>query len=466
MGHKDKLDLRIAECRAKQATARGKLAGLVGQVEPTAAQTTERDGLVVELRTEAEAEAGLQGEVAAAVELDACEQREAEATAAGARGGDLGAGGLPAFLATREAADVREFRGLLDRSTVGAFLGAFGSGRQPNGAEAELAAACGLSRITEPAIPLDLFGSPEALDCRGERAEPGLEFRADAPTVGPTTGNRPATMRRIFPAIFARSIAPMLGIDMPRVSPGDLAAPTITTSAAAGARAAGADSDASAVVMTPSTATPRRISARVLWRIEDVMASGPAYELALRRNVRESLADEYNNQCINGNAVDPNVNGVIKQLTDPPTATAIATFDAFAAAAAGMVDGRFAESLAELMLVVGPVSYQLAAKTFQSATNYKGEQSAAAYLQMHLMGFKTNSRMPAVDSTIQKAIGYRAGRRGETTAQHCVWDYVTVDDRFSAASGGSRVYTMHAIVGSVVQLVQKDAYALVEFKTA
>ena len=54
--------------------------------------------------------------------------------------------------------------------------------------------------------------------------------------------------------------------------------------------------------------------------------------------------------------------------------------------------------------MVGPATMQLAAQTFQSATNYKGEMSAAAYAMNQTGGLWTNARMPVAASTIQQAI--------------------------------------------------------------
>ena len=53
-------------------------------------------------------------------------------------------------------------------------------------------------------------------------------------------------------------------------------------------------------------------------------------------------------------------------------------------------------SLKDVMIVCGPATMALAAKTFQTATNYKGELSAAAYAEANTAGLMTNKRMPAV----------------------------------------------------------------------
>ena len=103
-------------------------------------------------------------------------------------------------------------------------------------------------------------------------------------------------------------------------------------------------------------------------------------------------------------------------MTAPTAApSAIATFDAFAAAHADGIDGLWAQTLKDVMIVCGPATYSLAAQTFQSANNYKGEMSAAAYAMMNTGGLWTSKRMPdaatfmTVDD-IQQGIIYRMAR--------------------------------------------------------
>ena len=121
--------------------------------------------------------------------------------------------------------------------------------------------------------------------------------------------------------------------------------------------------------------------------------------------------------------------------------------------------------------MVGPATYVLASKTFQSATNYKGELSAAAYAMANTGGFWTNKRMPDAASNIQQAILYRKGRSmmggstGMRTAVCPHWNMVSIDDIYSGSAKAERYFTMHVILGDVI-LVQPDAYAQVAFKLA
>ena len=149
-------------------------------------------------------------------------------------------------------------------------------GRMADGAESELQAAAGVSGH---GIPLELWDVPiERRDGEGER-----ETRAITPSPG-TTG---VNLDPIRPAVFANSIAPRLGIEMPRVKSGTFASGTITTSQSATALAKSAAAVGAAGAITVTTATPKRISARLELTLEDIATVGQAnFESILRENWR------------------------------------------------------------------------------------------------------------------------------------------------------------------------------------
>ena len=92
--------------------------------------------------------------------------------------------------------------------------------------------------------------------------------------------------------------------------------------------------------------------------------------------------------------------------------------------------------------------------------------TAADYLASKTGGWWTNKRMPAVASTIARAIVYRMGRTGLRTASHPTWGTIGIDDIFTDSASGQRHFTVHTLVGSKVLIVQPAAYALAEFKVA
>ena len=129
--------------------------------------------------------------------------------------------------------ETRERIELRSKAQLTNYLKSAVSGKMVDGAEAELQAAAGVQ-----GIPIEIFDVPEQ---RNEQVfvnvvgENGIERRAITPAPG-TVG---VNLDPIRPAVFAQSIAPRLGIDMPRVASGTFASGTITTNQSAAAKNAG-----------------------------------------------------------------------------------------------------------------------------------------------------------------------------------------------------------------------------------
>ena len=253
---------------------------------------------------------------------------------------------------TRNAApdaEMRERLELRSRATLTGYLTAAMAGRRVDGAEAELQAVAGVN-----GIPIELWDVPDR------------ETRADVAAGAPGTVG--VNLDRIRPQVFADSIAPRLGIEMPRVMSGTYASATITTSLTAGAHAKGDAAMASAATFTVTSVTPKRISARLGIRIEDVAAVGQAnFESILRENLSLVLSDELDKQAINGDGSAPNLAGIFQALTDPSAPTAVVDFGGFAAQHAGGIDGLWANTLKDVAIVVGTDTMRLSARTFQTA---------------------------------------------------------------------------------------------------
>ena len=358
-------------------------------------------------------------------------------------------------LETEPDAELRERRELRGRASLGAYLRAALSGRRVDGPERELQEA---SKVGE-GIPLELW----------DTAQP--EHRADVATGAPGTVG--VNLDRIRPAVFAQSILPRLGVEMPRVESGTYASATITTSLTAGSKAKGAAAEASAAGFTVTSVTPKRISARMGIRIEDIAAVGQVnFEPILRENLSLVLSDALDSQGLNGAGAGADLVGIFQRLTDPAAPpAAVADFDAFAAAHAGGIEGLWALTLKDVAIVCGAASYGLASRTFQTAANYKGELSAAAYAERETGGLWTSKRMPDAAATIQQAILYRKGRSmmggagAMRTAVCPQWNEISIDDIFSGSASGERFFTMHVLLGDVI-LTQPAAYAQVAFKVS
>ena len=352
-------------------------------------------------------------------------------------------------------AEKRERVELRSKVSVAKYFQAFARGRVVDGAESELSAAAGVS-----GIPIEAFEPAPRTEQRN------AEHRAITPAPG-TVG---VNLDPVRPAVFSASIAARLGIEMPRVMSGTYATATITTSADPEALAKSTAVTADAGALTVTTATPKRVSARLELTLEDIAAVGQSnFESILRQNLSLALSDALDNQAINGDGNAPNLRGMFTILTDPNAPAAnVETWARFAAKHAGGVDGLWANTIKEVGIVVNPETYRLAAMTFQGTDS---EESAAAYAERATGGFWTNKRMPDKAAHIAQAILYRGGRSamgasmGMRTAVCPHWGEVTIDDIYSGSAKAERYFTMHVLLGDVI-LVQPDAYAQVAFRVS
>ena len=438
---------RLRDLRDRQSRERGRMAELAIVDDLTDEQRSELD-------TIERATPDLERQLRAATVAHEDEEKEAETRAA-----------------TEPDAERRERVELRSKAQLTTYFLNAARGRMADGAESELQAAAGVSGH---GIPLELWDVPiERRDGEGER-----ETRAITPSPG-TTG---VNLDPIRPAVFANSIAPRLGIEMPRVKSGTFASGTITTSQSATALAKSAGAVGAAGAITVTTATPKRISARLELTLEDIATVGQAnFESILRENLALALSDQLDDQVINGNGTAPNLSGIFQGLTDPTAApTAVADFDAFVSVFAGGVDGLWSNTVKEVAIVGGVETYRLSAATFRDPSTGtaggRGDKAFSDYGMSMYGGWWTNTRMPdpatfmTVDN-VQQAILYRMGRSmmggaGAMRTAVCPhWNVIDIDDIYSGSAQGERYFTMHVLLGDVI-LVQPNAYAQVVFQVA
>lgn len=266
---------------------------------------------------------------------------------------------------------------------------------------------------------------------------------------------------------------------MPRVASGTYATARISTSQTAAAKDKSAAAEATAGALTVSTATPKRVSARLELTLEDIAAVGQSnFESALRENLSLALSDELDKQALNGDGQAPNLTGIFQCLTDPAApANGVETFDRFVAIFAGGIDGLWANTIKDVGIVAGVDTYVLATKTFRDRVIDTGNRGGVSlgdvafsdYAMAHMGGFWTNKRMPATASNVQQGILYRKGRSGMgasagmRTAVCPHWGEVSIDDIYSGSAKAERYFTMHVLLGDVI-VVQPDVYAQVSFR--
>ena len=337
---------------------------------------------------------------------------------------------------------------LRSRANVASFIKAALSGQLPSGAEAELSQVAGLQAGE---IPFELWEEPERRQ---------VENRAvsEAPsTVG-------VNLDTLQPAVFAPSVASFLGLEMPEVESGSYATGTITTPATAAAKAESGAADETAAAFSVESSVPHRVPAALKLRIEDIAAVGSSnFESLLKDHISMAVSDELNDLIINGTGSSNEPHGFLSRLTDAANpATGIETWSRFLKVQSAGIDGLWAAELQDVALLVGVDSYRLAASVFQGSDS---ERSAADYLRQVGSGFKTNSKMPSTSAHIQKAILCRKGRDPMRKSILPSWGRFSVDDIYSGASKGERVFVVSALVGDV-HIVQAGAYQEVAFRVS
>ena len=362
---------------------------------------------------------------------------------------------------TRDASNLtpeqRERLELRGQANLGAYVAAAISGRQVAGAEAELQQAAGV-----PGIPFELWERRADLERRARIDAGGSEHRAVTGTPG-TVG---LNLDLIRPEIFAPSIATRLLLEMPMVESGTYAVATIKAgaNARAGAVAAGADVPQEASAFNVVSTTPHRVGAQLGLRVEDIAAVGQAnFEAALRDNIQMVLADEIDDQLING-AGGTDLTGLADRLTDVADPAAdVETFNRFVGIAAAGIDGLWANTLADVAMVVNPETFRLAVGTFQ--TGNSSDKSTSQFFRQELADFWTNKRMPDKANHVAPGIICRKGRMGIRTAVAPHWGYLSIDDVYSGARKGERYFTVSVLLGDVI-VVQPGAYAQTRFRVS
>ena len=361
--------------------------------------------------------------------------------------------------ATGEDAAARELRQLREKASLGRSFAAAVEGRADDGADREFRQAV---NVSAGKIPLELF-------------EP-VETRADAATAAPGTVG--VNMQRLVPAVFARSIATKLGIEMPRAPIGSYAVPRITTNLTAAAMAKGAASESGAAAFTVTTVKARRVSASMSLRAEDLAEVGiPGFEGSLRSNLQMVLAAALDNQIINGDGTAPNITGLIASLTDPTNPSAVATFQSVMGTMADQIDGLFASMLDDIALCVNPATARLFSKTLMAPEGTKAQgyshpdpTTIADWLNEHLGSISSNARMPAAASDIATAIVAKRGTSADPAPMMPAvlpsWGAISIDDRYTDSASATEHVRLHVLIGDQVALRYPDAFSRVEFKLA
>ena len=305
-------------------------------------------------------------------------------------------------------AETRALRDLQGRVSLGRYLTAFADGAQVDGAERELSELRGLAAN---AVPWDCLLPPAGAG----RAE----LRADAVTPAPASGN-PTNQHQIVQRVFARSAVSRLGLYMPSVGVGQASYPIITTGQAAAFVAKDAEKDAAEGAIGSNVLLPKRLQARVQFRIEDEMTTA-GLDAALTEDLRLTIADQLDAQLVGAGSAQVRgflataANGGIPDYADPGD---VVDFAAAAEQAARGVDGIFAGGENECSWIVGTASYAKLASLIQS----NDSTSATERLRRILRDFMASANIPDAASNVQSGILAKMGAADGMNAVCPVWE--------------------------------------------
>ena len=342
-----------------------------------------------------------------------------------------------------------ERRALIERVELRGYLAEAATGAPATGAEHELRAAVFGESARSGLVPWEALLPPRQ------------EQRADAATSAPADVG--ASQAEVLGRVFADTSAAYLGVEMPQVPVGEANYPVLSAGVSPSTEAKGAVKDAEAATISATVLSPRRLTARYLFAVEDAVRLR-GLESSLRQDLASALGEAMDDQIINGNGTAPNVSGLVASLTAPANPTAISAFSDFVSSAAGAVDGRFARNLTGVRTLVGPQSYQLAASVMSAGA----ETALADYMIARSGGFLASALIAkasvAVGATlgVQDAILYRAFR-GQGSAVAPIWDGLQlIRDPYTDAASGRVSIT--AVMLWNFAILRKPAYARAKFK--
>ena len=258
------------------------------------------------------------------------------------------------------------------RASLSGIVSGILSGRGPTGAERELQ--------DELSLPAD--SAP--LAC--------LEVRTAGQSSAPSDVG--ASQQPIIPAVFPRSAAAYLGVDMPTVPVGDATFTVLTTSLAPGTPGGGAAQAHSAGAFTASVLSPHRIQGSFFIRRED-RARLAGMEEALRMNLSDALSDKLDDEVLTGTSGFFGTG--LPNPTNPTTEASFATYRGLVYDAA-VIDGRYAHMASECRVLFGPATYAHAAKEYRGNS---ADDSALDSLMRVTGGVRVSAHVPAPASNDQ-----------------------------------------------------------------
>ena len=341
--------------------------------------------------------------------------------------------------------EVRQLLHLGSNARVHRYLQHCVRGSALDGVEKEYNEALGLGSVAGCiSIPTELICADFGEDRVEERADAITDPGIDSPT------RRGRFLDRI---LGGDSFASRIGVTFDNVGVGMPEHILMTGGTSAVQRSPSQDTDAGAATFDTVTLKPSRQTARYVWRIEDV-ARFEGLEAALRRDIRRVMAIKMDTAIFDGaneasEAAD-DITGLLSATGVPAAANVArtntgATFTSLLDSLAGLIDGLYAKTSADLSMVFSPALNQELIKGFP-ITNHP--TTARALLAANGFTYGVNDRMSKT-TPIAKAtligVGSKAQYR-QGAAVAAMWPVMqAITDPYSGAGRGEIALTVHAL---------------------
>ena len=415
---------RLQKLQIRQSELRTEMGDLLDKEDRSDDDRTKLSGLTREMRS-------LEGDVQAALVIEDDPKTETRETSKG------------------EDAESKELDGLLQRASILPYFGEAVSGREVEGAEHEIRAGLLGDEARGGLVPFELL-LPD-----------GREERADAATTVAASARTPGSQASVLRRVFTKSTAANLLVSMPMVEVGQASFPALASGTTASNVNAGTAKDATAAAFEGVSLDPVRLSARYVFRYEDV-ARLQSYESVLRRDLTAAMTDAMDDGIINGDGSAPNVNGFLAELTAPADPGAATTWNEHLKAHTDQVDGINAYNLRDLRCVIGKASFTYLETLFRTGAQDNGPRaSAQEYVMSRIGGGMVSSRIPAPASNIQLGIIAKTSYPGRNAVAPIWRALELIRDPYTRASQGEVALT--AIMLWNFKIIRETGWAL--FKT-
>ncbi len=337
-----------------------------------------------------------------------------------------------------EAPEDRELRSLIGKASLASIADAALEQRSTDGAEAELQQHLGLGPSQ---VPVELL--------RGDPLPEALETRAVTPAPADTGVSQAA----IIPYLFPRSAGAYLGVSNPTVPVGERLFPVLTTPATVHAPAKDADAAETTGSFATTALKPARLQAEFFFNRED-LATFAGMEAALRQNLGDALADALDGKIIG------QFFAASGGLANPTNPTAEATFSTYRGQLFGGIDGRYANTAADLRWLVNSDTYKHLASKYRGNT---ADDSALDSLMRVSGGVRVSTHIPAKAGNVSGFLASKAGARGQNAVAP-VWQGVSlIRDEFTKADRGQ--IRLIAVMLYSVAILRADGFQRLEVHT-